>query len=33
MEDTTRTKLIKLALICVICVGLATGLTYLIQSF
>ncbi len=33
MEDTTRTKLFKLAIICVICIGLVTGLTYLIQSF
>jgi len=29
--DDTKTKLIKLALVCLICVSLVTGLVYLIQ--
>ena len=33
MEDDTKTKIFKLALSCLICVGLATGLAYLIQFF
>ena len=29
--DDTKTKLIKLALVCLLCIGLVTGLVYLIQ--
>jgi hypothetical protein len=29
--DDTKTKLIKLALVCLLCISLATGLVYLIQ--
>ena len=29
--DDTKTKFIKLALVCLICVSLVTGLVYLIQ--
>jgi hypothetical protein len=29
--DNTKTKLIKLALVCLLCIGLVTGLVYLIQ--
>lgn len=33
MEDTIKTKLMKIAFICVICISLITGLILLIQSF
>ena len=29
--DDTKTKLIKLALVCLLCISLVTGLVYLIQ--
>jgi hypothetical protein len=29
--DNTKTKLIKLALVCLLCIGLVTGLVYLVQ--
>jgi hypothetical protein len=29
--DNTKTKLIKLTLVCLICISLVTGLVYLIQ--
>ena len=29
--DDTKTKLIKLALVCLLCIGLVTGLVYLVQ--
>jgi len=31
--DDTKSKLIKLALVCLLCVGLVTGLVYVIQFF
>ena len=31
--DDTKTKFIKLALVCLLCIGLVTGLVYLIQFF
>jgi hypothetical protein len=29
--DNTKSKIIKLALVCLLCIGLVTGLVYLIQ--
>ena len=29
--DNTKTKLVKLALVCLLCIGLVTGLVYLVQ--
>ena len=29
--DNTKSKFIKLALVCLLCIGLITGLVYLIQ--
>lgn len=31
MEEDTKSKLIKLALVCLLCIALVTGLVYLIQ--
>ena len=31
--DDTKTKLFKLVLVCILCLGLVTGLAFLIQSF
>ena len=33
MEDSTGKKLLKLAVVCLLCVGLITGLVLLVQNF
>jgi hypothetical protein len=31
--ESTRTKLLKLAIVCLLCVGIVAGLALIIQSF
>jgi hypothetical protein len=33
MEEDTKSKFFKLALVCLLCIALVTGLVYLIQIF
>jgi len=33
MDDTNKSKFVKLALVCLLCVSLVTGLVYAIQFF
>lgn len=33
LQTTTRNTILKLALVCVLCIGLISGLVYLIQFF
>ena len=33
MNDSNKSKVIKLALVCLLCIGLVTGLVYVIQFF
>ena len=33
MNDSNKSKVIKLVLVCLLCVGLVTGLVYVIQIF